>query len=127
MLASMQNLVLSCNWAVEPFPELSEQPAFTLCKLLERGSCCITECTSRSIPTLCKTMMMSTFCCRMQAQRPNSSTAYKGMSGVFRETLRLEGVLGFYKGILPNLLKVVPSASITYLVYETMKKSLSLE
>ncbi|KAG6521582.1 hypothetical protein ZIOFF_018706 [Zingiber officinale] len=64
---------------------------------------------------------------RMQAQRANASTSYKGMSGVFRETLRLEGVLGFYKGILPNLLKVVPSASITYLVYETMKKSLSLD
>ncbi|KAH7657139.1 solute carrier family 25 (mitochondrial phosphate transporter) member 23/24/25/41 protein [Dioscorea alata] len=64
---------------------------------------------------------------RMQAQRTNSSAAYKGMSDVFWRTLHHEGFTGFYKGILPNLLKVVPSASITYLVYESMKKSLSLD
>ncbi|XP_039124812.1 calcium-dependent mitochondrial ATP-magnesium/phosphate carrier protein 3-like [Dioscorea cayenensis subsp. rotundata] len=64
---------------------------------------------------------------RMQAQNTTSSTAYKGMSDVFWRTLQHEGLLGFYKGILPNLLKVVPSASITYLVYESMKKSLALD
>ncbi|KAH1204890.1 Calcium-binding mitochondrial carrier protein SCaMC-3 [Glycine max] len=59
---------------------------------------------------------------RMQAQR-----SYKGMADVFRKTLEHEGLRGFYKGIFPNLLKVVPSASITYMVYESMKKSLDLE
>ncbi|KAK2662169.1 hypothetical protein Ddye_000743 [Dipteronia dyeriana] len=63
---------------------------------------------------------------RMQAQRSNSTTAYKGMSDVFWRTLRNEGYRGFYKGIFPNLLKVVPAASITYMVYESMKKSLDL-
>lgn len=66
-------------------------------------------------------------CFRMQAQRSNADAAYGGMGDVFRRTFRHEGVRGFYKGIFPNLLKVVPSASITYLVYETMKKSLDLE
>ncbi|XP_026661085.1 calcium-dependent mitochondrial ATP-magnesium/phosphate carrier protein 2-like isoform X2 [Phoenix dactylifera] len=64
---------------------------------------------------------------RMQAQRSNSTTAYQGMSDVFWRTLQHEGFSGFYKGIFPNLLKVVPSASITYLVYETMKKNLFLD
>ncbi|KAG4915597.1 hypothetical protein JHK87_053154 [Glycine soja] len=59
---------------------------------------------------------------RMQAQR-----SYKGMADVFRKTLEHEGLRGFYKGIFPNLLKVVPSASITYMVYESMKKNLDLE
>jgi len=59
---------------------------------------------------------------RMQAQ-----SSYKGMADVFRKTLKHEGFRGFYKGIFPNLLKVVPSASITYMVYESMKKSLDLE
>ncbi|ESW23702.1 hypothetical protein PHAVU_004G069200 [Phaseolus vulgaris] len=59
---------------------------------------------------------------RMQAQH-----AYMGMSDVFRRTFRYEGLRGFYKGLFPNLLKVVPSASITYLVYENMKKGLDLE
>ncbi|CAL9109651.1 unnamed protein product [Musa acuminata var. zebrina] len=64
---------------------------------------------------------------RMQAQHTNSSSAYNGMCDVFWKTLRNEGFSGFYKGIIPNLLKVVPSASITYLIYETMKKSLYLD
>ncbi|XP_020088507.1 calcium-binding mitochondrial carrier protein SCaMC-2-B-like [Ananas comosus] len=64
---------------------------------------------------------------RLQAQKANSNAAYKGMSDVFWKTLQNEGFRGFYKGILPNLLKVVPSASITYLVYESMKKKLSLD
>ncbi|KAK3421263.1 hypothetical protein EUGRSUZ_G01923 [Eucalyptus grandis] len=64
---------------------------------------------------------------RMQAQRPDTDAAYKGMSDVFRRTFKHEGLRGFYKGIFPNLLKVVPSASITYMVYETMKKRLQLE
>lgn len=62
----------------------------------------------------------------MQAQRSNSNTAYKGMRDVFRKTFEHEGFRGFYKGIFPNLLKVVPSASITYILYETMKKGLEL-
>lgn len=64
---------------------------------------------------------------RMQAQRPSADAAYSGMSDVFRRTLQCEGLGGFYKGLFPNLLKVVPSASITYMVYEKMKKKLDLE
>lgn len=64
---------------------------------------------------------------RMQAQQSSSADAYKGMSDVFWRTLREEGYRGFYKGLFPNLLKVVPAASITYMVYETMKKSLDLD
>ncbi|XP_076891149.1 calcium-dependent mitochondrial ATP-magnesium/phosphate carrier protein 2-like [Bidens hawaiensis] len=64
---------------------------------------------------------------RMQAQTPSGSTAYKGMFDVFLKTYQKEGTRGFYKGLVPNLLKVVPAASITYLVYETMKNTLDLE
>ncbi|XP_062027704.1 calcium-dependent mitochondrial ATP-magnesium/phosphate carrier protein 2-like isoform X1 [Rosa rugosa] len=63
---------------------------------------------------------------RMQAQRSNSAEAYRGMSDVFWRTLQREGYRGFYKGLFPNLLKVVPAASITYMVYEAMKKRLDL-
>ncbi|KAK1281564.1 Mitochondrial adenine nucleotide transporter ADNT1 [Acorus calamus] len=64
---------------------------------------------------------------RMQAQHINVEAPYKGMSDVFWRTFKIEGLRGFYKGLFPNLLKVVPSASITYLVYESMKKSLELD
>lgn len=59
---------------------------------------------------------------RMQAERARTS-----MSGVFRKTISEEGYRALYKGLLPNLLKVVPAASITYMVYEAMKKSLELD
>ncbi|KAG9447301.1 hypothetical protein H6P81_013429 [Aristolochia fimbriata] len=64
---------------------------------------------------------------RMQAQRISKGETRKGMTDIFWKTLRHEGFSGFYKGLFPNLLKVVPSASITYLVYESMKKSLDLD
>lgn len=64
---------------------------------------------------------------RMQAQSSNKGAAHQGMSDVFWQTLKHEGYCGFYKGLLPNLLKVVPAASITYLVYERMKKWLDID
>ncbi|KAG5046066.1 hypothetical protein JHK82_015447 [Glycine max] len=64
---------------------------------------------------------------RLQAQPSNTSDAYKGMFDAFRRTFQLEGFIGFYKGLFPNLLKVVPAASITYVVYESLKKTLDLD
>lgn len=64
---------------------------------------------------------------RMQAQRSSAGTTYHGMTEVFRRTFEHEGFRGFYKGIFPNLLKVIPSASITYVLYENIKKGLKLE
>lgn len=66
-------------------------------------------------------------CHRLQAQPLHAADRYKGMGEVFSRTFQAEGIRGFYKGLLPNMLKVVPSASITYLVYEEMKTRLSLK
>ncbi|KAI5055822.1 hypothetical protein GOP47_0029343 [Adiantum capillus-veneris] len=63
---------------------------------------------------------------RLQAQRMNSAVRYKGMVDAFQRIWREEGFLAFYKGLFPNLLKVLPAASITYITYEEMKKQLSL-
>eukprot|EP00250_Pteridium_aquilinum_P003098 c13429_g1_i1 orf=472-1989(+) len=63
---------------------------------------------------------------RLQAQRMNSANRYKGMVDAFQRVWKEEGFLAFYKGLFPNLLKVVPAASITYIAYEKMKKQLSL-
>lgn len=46
---------------------------------------------------------------------------YTGIIDVFQKTIKQEGLRGLYKGITPNLLKVVPSVSITYMVYEQAK------
>ena len=39
---------------------------------------------------------------------------------IFRD----EGVVGFYKGVLPNLLKVAPSMGISFVTYEFVKARL---
>lgn len=51
---------------------------------------------------------------------------YTGIVDVFNKTVKNEGVRGLFKGITPNLLKVVPAVSITYVVYENAKKALHL-
>jgi solute carrier family 25 phosphate transporter 23/24/25/41 len=38
-----------------------------------------------------------------------------------------EGLAGFYRGLVPNMLKVVPAVSISYLVYETVLKTFANE
>jgi solute carrier family 25 phosphate transporter 23/24/25/41 len=48
-------------------------------------------------------------------------THYDGMIDCFKKIFKSEGIRGFYKGLWPNYIKVVPSISITFLVYEKMK------
>lgn len=52
---------------------------------------------------------------------------YTGIVDVAQKTIKQEGFRGLFKGITPNLLKVVPSVSITYVVYENTKKILSIK
>jgi solute carrier family 25 phosphate transporter 23/24/25/41 len=51
---------------------------------------------------------------------------YTGIVDVAQRTIKNEGFRGLFKGITPNLLKVVPAVSITYVVYENTKKALRL-
>jgi len=61
---------------------------------------------------------------RLQAQGLQNAEAYNGAVDVFRKTIAREGLKGLYKGMFPNLLKVVPAMSISYLVYEKVKSVL---
>lgn len=64
---------------------------------------------------------------RLQAQGTiMHPQTYSGVVDCARKTLAREGVRGLYKGITPNLLKVVPAVSITYMVYENAKRMLHL-
>lgn len=64
---------------------------------------------------------------RMQAQGTVlHPPTYDGILDAVRKTLQVEGVRGFYKGLTPNLLKVAPAVSISYIVYENAKNALGL-
>lgn len=51
---------------------------------------------------------------------------YTGVWDVTARTFQGEGFRGLFKGITPNLLKVVPAVSITYVVYDNSKRILNL-
>lgn len=51
---------------------------------------------------------------------------YDGIIDVAQQTIRKEGYGGLFKGMSLNLVKVVPSVSITYIVYEQVKRALGL-
>ncbi|MCJ1476792.1 hypothetical protein MMC13_005461 [Lambiella insularis] len=51
---------------------------------------------------------------------------YTGVWDVTVKTVKGEGLRGLFRGLTPNLLKVVPSFAITYVVYENSKKVLGL-
>ncbi|KAK9920571.1 hypothetical protein M0R45_029124 [Rubus argutus] len=48
-----------------------------------------------------------------------------GLLGTFRHIIRIEGLRGLYRGILPEYYKVVPSVGIVFMTYETLKMLLS--
>ncbi|CAM6100230.1 unnamed protein product [Calypogeia fissa] len=52
---------------------------------------------------------------------------YSGMVDAFRQTVRNEGFLALYKGLLPNSVKVVPSIALAFVTYEFMKDLLGVE
>lgn len=65
---------------------------------------------------------------RLQAQGTVLHPAtYHGIMDVVRKTFQAEGLSGFYRGITPNLLKVAPAVSISYVVYENSKRILGLK
>ncbi|KAF2401466.1 calcium dependent mitochondrial carrier protein [Trichodelitschia bisporula] len=64
---------------------------------------------------------------RLQSQgTAHHPRTYTGIRDVFQQTLKGEGIRGLFKGLTPNLLKVVPAVSITWVVYEKSKQHLGL-
>ncbi|KAB8233789.1 calcium-binding mitochondrial carrier protein [Aspergillus alliaceus] len=64
---------------------------------------------------------------RLQAQGTVlHPTTYSSIGDVARKTIQAEGFRGLYKGITPNLMKVAPAVSISYVVYENSKRMLGL-
>lgn len=64
---------------------------------------------------------------RLQTQGTAMHPAtYTGIWDVTKKTIQREGYRGLYKGLTPNLLKVAPALSITWVVYENSKRMLGL-
>ena len=51
---------------------------------------------------------------------------YTGWIDATKKTIQSEGPRALFKGVTPNLLKVAPSVSISYIVYENSKRFMGL-
>ena len=58
---------------------------------------------------------------RARLQMYDADRTYKSARDVVGQVWRKEGLRGFYKGLAPNLLRVLPSTWVTFLVYEKTK------
>jgi len=51
---------------------------------------------------------------------------FQTMKNTFMGIIRDHGVGGLYRGIIPNMMKVVPACSISYMVYEQARNTFGL-
>ncbi|KAI6205684.1 hypothetical protein M3Y94_00820300 [Aphelenchoides besseyi] len=96
-------------------PEVSEPGVLAL---LACGACSSTcgQCVSYPL-ALIRT--------RLQARSISHDKAQPDtMGGQLKYILKNEGPTGLYRGIAPNFMKVIPAVSISYIVYERVRKQL---
>ena len=60
---------------------------------------------------------------RMQMKGIN----YNGVLHAVSEIASKEGVRGFYRGVVPNAVKIVPNNGIRFLAYEMLKSLMGME
>ncbi|XP_075885272.1 calcium-binding mitochondrial carrier protein SCaMC-2-B isoform X2 [Nelusetta ayraudi] len=64
---------------------------------------------------------------RMQAQAAEEGAPQRTMRDLFKHIVKTEGLRGLYRGLTPNFMKVIPSVSISYVVYEYLKITLGVQ
>lgn len=58
----------------------------------------------------------------IRARLQDQHNRYTGVLDCVSRTWKFEGYRGFYKGLVPNILRVTPSTAITFVVYENVSK-----
>jgi solute carrier family 25 folate transporter 32 len=61
---------------------------------------------------------------RSRFQNQTTQDKYKGVMDCIRQIHRAEGYVGFYKGLSPNIIRVLPGTCITFVVYERVAQYL---
>ncbi|PGH13202.1 hypothetical protein AJ80_06448 [Polytolypa hystricis UAMH7299] len=58
---------------------------------------------------------------RARLQTYDAAGTYRGVTDAIRQIWRTEGMAGFYKGLGPGMVRVLPSTWVTFLVYENTR------
>ncbi|XP_056287865.1 calcium-binding mitochondrial carrier protein SCaMC-2-B isoform X2 [Pseudoliparis swirei] len=106
------------NWWLQRFATDSADPGVFV--LLACGT---TSCTCGQLSSYPLALVRT----RMQAQATLPGGPQMSMSALFRHIIRTEGPKGLYRGLTPNFMKVIPSVSISYVVYESLKIRLGVQ
>jgi solute carrier family 25 (mitochondrial folate transporter), member 32 len=61
---------------------------------------------------------------RIQQRQKLNAKPYNGMIDCGTRIIKNEGIRGLYKGLAPNLIRIAPSAAITFFTYENVKEYL---
>eukprot|EP01118_Nematostelium_gracile_P009769 TRINITY_DN32_c0_g1_i1.p1 TRINITY_DN32_c0_g1~~TRINITY_DN32_c0_g1_i1.p1 ORF type:complete len:299 (-),score=59.92 TRINITY_DN32_c0_g1_i1:92-988(-) len=101
---------------LKSFVKKNIHPEPTTVQLLSIGgiSGAIAQTITYPCDVLRRKMQMQGF----SADHPN----FKNTLDCIKYTWKTQRIVGFYKGLIPNYLKVVPSISIAFVVYENVKK-----
>jgi solute carrier family 25 folate transporter 32 len=61
---------------------------------------------------------------RLQNQRDGTTSCplYRGVLDVIRQTWKYEGLRGYYKGLVPTVVRVTPASCVIFVVYEKLFK-----
>ncbi|KAI8328290.1 mitochondrial carrier domain-containing protein [Blakeslea trispora] len=59
---------------------------------------------------------------KSRLQNGSSKDSYTGVIDCAKQIVRAEGYMGFYKGLAPSTIRVLPGTCITFLVYENLSQ-----
>ena len=57
---------------------------------------------------------------KTRLQQRDGELKYKGVADCARKIWQFEGLNGFFRGVIPNAVRVAPNAAITFMVYEAL-------
>ena len=120
----LPGLLLVSHGAVQfmAYEELKSMWGDNEARPLNSGHYLILGATSKVIASV-TTYPFQVIRTRLQMQQTaTTAQLYAGVAATTRQIAQHEGVAGFYKGLVPNLIRVVPSSAITLSVYEGLSK-----
>jgi len=117
-IAPYVGLNFMCYETMKSFIRKNVNPNPSTVQLLTCGGIAgvLAQTVTYPLDVLRRIMQMQGF----SAQYPVYGTLWNAVRGVFKK----DGIKGFYKGLIPNYLKVVPSISISFVTYEKLKNFL---
>jgi hypothetical protein len=62
----------------------------------------------------------------MQDSRSTGDSQHVSIKDVFKDVYQKRGIKGFYAGLRPDLLRILPSNTIVFVVYELIKRRINI-